>query len=192
MNILPCDTSGFVARVFDFGPGHLSDRNEIDKLRQAMTQHQVLVISNQDVDNENYLLELGRLFGKIHVDPRAEYGNRASGGTAYVSNIRENGELIGFMGHGIMGWHHDRTYLANPPIAVLLAAAIVPDQGGDTWFADMYRAYDTMPTSLLEKIQDLKLGPSTESAAAYSQHISFLSTKQQAAQHIPKSVLAVT
>ena len=163
MNILPNDASDFVARVTDFESTDLLDVENINKLRQALAQHQVLVISNQDVNNENFLLELGRVFGKIQVDPRAEHGNRAVGGTAYVSNIRENGELIGFMGHGIMGWHHDRTYLASPPITVLLAAAIVPEQGGDTCFADMYRAYDTMPQSLLEKIKDLKLIPDASS-----------------------------
>jgi len=41
-------------------------------------------------------------------------------------------------------WHGDTTYLEQPPMATLLLALEVPPQGGDTLFANQYRAYETL------------------------------------------------
>ena len=41
-------------------------------------------------------------------------------------------------------WHSDTTYLQIPPMGTLLVARQVPPAGGDTLFANMYRAYETL------------------------------------------------
>ncbi len=41
-------------------------------------------------------------------------------------------------------WHSDTTYLDEPPMATMLIAREVPPYGGDTLFANMYLAYDTL------------------------------------------------
>jgi taurine dioxygenase len=41
-------------------------------------------------------------------------------------------------------WHNDVTYLATPPQAAMLYAEEIPELGGDTLWANMYLAYETL------------------------------------------------
>lgn len=42
------------------------------------------------------------------------------------------------------GFHNDSTFMATPPTAVVMRAVDVPDFGGDTAFANLYLAYETL------------------------------------------------
>ena len=41
-------------------------------------------------------------------------------------------------------WHADGTFMESPPLGTTLYAVEVPPQGGDTMFASMYLAYETL------------------------------------------------
>ncbi len=41
-------------------------------------------------------------------------------------------------------WHSDTSYLETPPMGTMLIAREVPPRGGDTLFANMYLAYETL------------------------------------------------
>jgi taurine dioxygenase len=41
-------------------------------------------------------------------------------------------------------WHSDTAYLEQPPMATMLIARETPPRGGDTLFANMYLAYETL------------------------------------------------
>lgn len=45
-------------------------------------------------------------------------------------------------------WHADVTFMPTPPLGSLLQAKVVPAAGGDTIFADLQRAYDTLSAPL--------------------------------------------
>jgi taurine dioxygenase len=49
------------------------------------------------------------------------------------------------------------SYLEVPPKASLLFAIEVPATGGDTWFSNMYRAYESLPETLRQRISSLTL-----------------------------------
>jgi len=42
------------------------------------------------------------------------------------------------------GFHNDSTFMATPPTSVVMHAIEVPDFGGDTAFANLYLAYETL------------------------------------------------
>jgi taurine dioxygenase len=52
-------------------------------------------------------------------------------------------------------WHSDGTYNGNPPVYTLLHAQAIPDAGGDTMWASMYRAYETLSPALQDFLSDL-------------------------------------
>jgi taurine dioxygenase len=53
-------------------------------------------------------------------------------------------------------WHSDTAYLEMPPMASMLVAREVPPTGGDTLFANMYLAYETLSAGLKRILSDLK------------------------------------
>ena len=72
-----------------------------------------------------------------------------------ISNVVEDGRPIGGLGAGEAAWHADMTYQDNPPKAAVLHAIEIPDGGGNTYFANMVMAYDTLPDGLKERIDGL-------------------------------------
>jgi taurine dioxygenase len=51
-----------------------------------------------------------------------------------------------------VGWHSDLAYDWVPAKATLLHAVAIPSHGGNTKFANMYLAYETMPEALKRKL----------------------------------------
>jgi len=65
-----------------------------------------------------------------------------------ISNIRENGEPIGSLPDGDMMFHSDGQYDEHPYRYTMLYAQEVPSSGGNTLFANLYKAFETLPTEL--------------------------------------------
>src|SRR5262249_7183071 len=53
-------------------------------------------------------------------------------------------------------WHSDTAYLDAPPMASMLLAREVPPAGGDTLFANMYLAYETLSEGMKHLLADLR------------------------------------
>ena len=52
-------------------------------------------------------------------------------------------------------WHSDTAYLEEPPMASMLLAREVPPRGGDTLFANMYLAYETLSEGMKRVLEPL-------------------------------------
>ena len=74
-----------------------------------------------------------------------------------MSNVLENGEPIGSLGHGEAVWHTDMSYVEQPPKASMLYALEIPAEGGNTYFVNMYSAYAALPSELKQRIVGLKI-----------------------------------
>ena len=54
-------------------------------------------------------------------------------------------------------WHTDTTYQQRPPMATMLYALELPPYGGDTMFASMYLAYETLSDGVKEDVSKPKI-----------------------------------
>jgi taurine dioxygenase len=63
-------------------------------------------------------------------------------------------------------WHSDTTYLETPPMASMLLARETPPQGGDTLFANMYLAWETLSDGMRRMLKGLKAVNSSSTADA--------------------------
>ncbi len=73
-----------------------------------------------------------------------------------ISNIRENGQLVGSLPDGELAFHFDRVHQKKPTRATALHAIEIPDKGGETCFANMYAAWDTLPETIKVKVEGKK------------------------------------
>jgi taurine dioxygenase len=138
----------------------LSEQTVADIL-DAWHQHLVIVFRSQTL-SEDEQIRFAQYFGVLQKRNRpAEARNEASKLahpelTMLVSNIRENGKLIGSLADGEMHFHSDFCYLEKPAKGTFLYAMEIPSQGGDTLFLNMYKAYDALPTALKARIEGRK------------------------------------
>lgn len=131
----------------------------MDAIKQAWADHLVLLFRDQRLSDPQ-LVAFSRNFGDLDQAPPNEAANKKGG--AYVpdmreitviSNVTENGVKIGALGALESEWHTDMSYNPIPPDASLLYSIEVPPSGGDTGFANMYLAYETLPADLKQAIQ---------------------------------------
>jgi taurine dioxygenase len=54
-------------------------------------------------------------------------------------------------------FHTDTSYVAQPPAFTALRALTIPSSGGETLFSDQYRAYETLPSAVKEKLADARV-----------------------------------
>ncbi|MFH5927346.1 TauD/TfdA dioxygenase family protein [Roseomonas xinghualingensis] len=119
-------------------------------IRQAWGDHLVLRFRGQSL-NDDALTAFSAHFGRLDRAPiaAAKRGeDQQPGYVLLISNIVENGRAIGGLGDGESVWHTDMSYADEPPYASCLYAVEVPPAGGNTGYANMYRAYETLPDDL--------------------------------------------
>jgi alpha-ketoglutarate-dependent taurine dioxygenase len=135
------------------------DDGDFALIRGAWHDHLVAVFRGQELSDEE-LIAFSRRFGELDWAPVQEAGRRFVEGHPeiyVVSNVVENGVPIGSLGAGEATWHTDMSYLKIPPKASMLYALEVPPDGGDTYFNNMYAAYESLPEQLKRRIEGLSL-----------------------------------
>jgi taurine dioxygenase len=133
----------------------------VAKIIDAWHEHLVLLFKNQDLSEDDQI-RFARHFGALQKRTRPAEAINEYGHTKYpeltmlVSNIRENGKLIGSLPDGEMHFHSDQCYLEKPATGTFLYAIEVPSAGGDTLFLNMYKAYETLPADIKARIDGRK------------------------------------
>jgi taurine dioxygenase len=124
--------------------------NDIATIAEAW-RTRLVVIARRQMLTDPQLLAISRYFGALDPPGPNPYGepfNKEFPEINVISNVIENGRPIGSLGDGEAVWHADMTYMEVPPKAAILYALEVPPHGGDTFFADMFAAYETLPPRL--------------------------------------------
>ena len=159
MNVIPL-TPSFVAEIQEIQLDRITD-SEFELLYAAWLQYGVLRIRNQDLDDEQlqaFSQRFGPLeeapFGRMPEAEKAKIKNRF---VTTLSNIKVDGKPIGGLGNDEATWHSDMTYSETPPPASLLLGIEIPDQGGDTHFADQRAALAALPAALRQRVESLSV-----------------------------------
>lgn len=138
---------GFAAEISGIQlSGSLSDA-EIEELRQAWMQNKVAVLRDQTLTDQE-LLAFTKRMGPLLVHVRSMFHSPDHSEIMFVSNLKEGDRPLGSLGDGDLGWHTDQCYMARPCWGTLLYGVEIPEDGGNTYFADLAAAYDRMPADL--------------------------------------------
>lgn len=134
------------------------NEKEFSVIKKAWLEHLVLLFRGQSL-NDKQLQEFAALFGPLDLAPLNAKGSPWLPETPHltvISNVSDNGKPIGSLANGEAAWHTDMSYQEIPPTASLLYCLETPPEGGDTWFANMYLAYEGMPADLRKKVSGRK------------------------------------
>jgi taurine dioxygenase len=135
------------------------DDDDFANIYRTWLDHLVLLFRGQNLTDQDLIAFSTRL-GDLDWAPVQESGRRFVDGHPeiyVVSNVIEDGAPIGSLGAGEAAWHTDMSYLQDPPKASILYALAVPSSGGNTYFSNMYRAYESLPDELKRRIEGLAL-----------------------------------
>jgi taurine dioxygenase len=164
MNVVPiCKGSGgtgFGADITGVDLANLTD-NTFETIYRAWLSFGVLRFKGQTL-NKDSLQTFSQRFGLLEQIPagRMTKEQKARLGNLYVtpiSNITVDGKPIGGLGDAEATWHSDMTYVEVPPPASVLLGVEIPQNGGDTFFADQRAALALIPEDLRQRIQCLSI-----------------------------------
>ena len=115
-------------------------------IEHAWHEHGVLLFRDQNLDDMQQV-RFAERFGPL-AHTLKHYEGTAHPAIMYVTNERKDGKYIGALPDGEMFFHSDMCYLEQPCMAALLHAIAIPPEGGNTVFASMVAAYETLPADL--------------------------------------------
>ena len=174
MNVVPiCEGSGgqgsgskafggedFGADITGVDLANLTD-DTFEAIYRAWLSFGVLRFKGQTLSKDS-LQTFSQRFGPLEQIPtgRMSEEQKARLDNLYVtpiSNIKVDGKPIGGLGDAEATWHSDMTYVEVPPPASVLLGVEIPQNGGDTFFADQRAALASLPADLRRRIEGLSI-----------------------------------
>ena len=144
------------AEVLGVDTSEPPDDETYEALRSAWLEHQILLFREQHITLPQQIA-FSRRFGELYVSPKRKRQENEFPEVGTFSNIKKNGEYIGQPpARTGDGWHSDLFYMEKPATGSLFRAEQAPLKGGETWFANMYAAYDALPDSSKQRIDGLR------------------------------------
>ena len=127
----------------------------IEAITGALLDHHVIVMRDQRLTPEQQVT-FSRRFGDLVVRVSGEFLHPEFPEVLILSNRMVDGQYAGataaFAGEL---WHTDLTYAERPSMGSMLHALEVAEEGGDTAWANLYLAYETLSDGMKAMINGL-------------------------------------
>lgn len=118
-----------------------------DEIYHAWLKHHVVFFRDQ-VLSPAQQATFSSNFGELDVYP---FMQALDAHANVIPVIKEADATLNFGG----AWHTDTSYMEQPPKATILYAIDVPDEGGDTLFADATEAYRQLSPGMQQTLESL-------------------------------------
>ena len=133
-----------------------------DTVYAAFVRHQVLVFRDQDLSPAQQIA-FSEQFGELEKH-MASNENSDIKSVHVVSNLGPDGQPTGKVSS--QDWHTDKSFRPLPSLATILHARQLPPAGGETWFASMYQAYESLDREEQIRLEALRVVHSWEHSRA--------------------------
>jgi len=118
------------------------------EIYQAFLEHQVIFFREQHMTPEQFLA-FARRWGGIHLHP---YMKGLDDYPEILEVIKTETDTYAFGS----SWHTDQMFAPKPAKCTMLLGREIPPAGGDTMFANMYLAYETLSHGMKAMLRPLK------------------------------------
>ena len=145
LRIEPADGCGAYVSGVDLAGASDAD---VASIRRALFDHGVLFFRGQSITPEQHIALAERI---APIDVNRFFP--AAPGYPVIAKVEKTAEQTTNIGGG---WHTDHSYDIAPAMGSVLVARDLPPGGGDTLFADMYAAFDTLDEDLKAQVRGLR------------------------------------
>ena len=120
------------------------------EILRAFRDHLVIYFRNQKPLQPEQHIGFAKLFGELQPIPHIF----SIDGYPEIQKVERLGDDTRLVVGG--GWHNDSTFMETPPTAVVMRAVDVPEYGGDTLFANLYLACESLSEEMKKILGKLK------------------------------------
>lgn len=127
----------------------LSDAT-VAAIRQAWLDNVVVLFRDQHLNHEQHIAFSRRIGALETHDAIPKFRHPDHPEILLVTNFENTGKKL------VVGrqWHSDLSTLTQPAMGSLLRCEVAPPVGGDTMFANMYRAWDGLSPAFQDMLRD--------------------------------------
>src|SRR3981189_864780 len=158
-------TPDFVAEISGIDLARPLASANRDAIEDAINRYAVLLFRGQTLGDDQQIA-FARHFGPIQASAQKARHTGikhrlASSEIADISNLDGDSNVLGAKSKRRLDWlanrlcHTDAAFRAVPGALSMLYAHVVPDEGGDTEFADLRAAYDALPDKSKKQLEGL-------------------------------------
>lgn len=136
-------------------------QDTLASLKAAWEEYGVISFPGQLITDEQQVV-FSRNFGDLEIFPQADNRSAQIPEIFRITNVDADDQIrpidtsSALYSTLIWVWHTDSSYRPVPSKGAVLNAIEVVKNGGDTLFANMYAAYEQMPSALKNRITGLK------------------------------------
>lgn len=145
----------FAGEVQDFRISVESVQRKRQEIYDSYLDHKVLVFHGQEISPKDFAA-FGTVFGEAEKHHVLAMRHPTEPTLTVLSNQDEIGRnpIMKYFGDG---WHADSSYKATPANATMLLGVEIPEDGGDTLFADVEAAFDDLPEATKQELRRLRM-----------------------------------
>lgn len=127
----------------------LSD-DQLAEVKQLWMENKVAIFTGQELQDEDMVRFAERL-GPIFVHVQTNLLGDGPDEVMYMSSETTDAPV-----KGSLAWHSDQSYTWGPVFATILYGIKIPEDGGNTLFADLTKTYETLPDELKAKVDGIQ------------------------------------
>ncbi len=126
------------------------------KIYQAFLEYQLILFRDVDLPPETQVA-FARKFGDVQVHVMNQYHGYGHPEIYLLTNIGEDGKPTGkHPDKGTLHWHTDGSWRERTGLATMMYSEIVPSEGGQTHFCNMYKTFDNLDPKWKARLTGLK------------------------------------
>jgi taurine dioxygenase len=141
-------SGGVGVEIANVDLAHDLSNSDFAAIRDAFIEHGLIFFREQNMTPDEHIAFAER-WGEININ---RFFPRVEGYDQIAAVVKEKDQLGNIGG----GWHTDHSYDHIPAMGSILLARETPPIGGDTLFACMYKAYNSLSEGLKKTLEGMK------------------------------------
>lgn len=129
------------------------DDETFGAIKNALFEHAIIVVPGQTLDEDDQE-RFCRYFGELEM-VRSGEATSDHPAVLMITNVTDSGRPTA-LEDGEMMFHYDQCYYENPALGSTLYAIEVPDEGGNTLFANCRLAYEALDDDWKARLDGLR------------------------------------